>query len=591
MSKSCKRCRPAIYLLVVLQLLLTALTAPALAETVRSVQSGNWSEPATWHNNSVPAFGARVLIDSGHTVVYDLFQQEPIRRLHIRGTLSFSRKANTWLQAGLIILSPVKQIPEKYIGKTIFQQNSGNPFHLPKLEIGTPEKPIPSKIIARITLVHFPDMDPRHAPAILHYQGRIEIHGAAISPAWTPLARLAPRFSSRLKLASAVNWQRGDRVIVTGTAKAESKAGSQTESALLSRVSGTTVRLDQPLIYSHRTGPKQRALAANITRNVIIESPSEASVRGYVTCFANGSAGISNAEFVNLGKAGQQSRHPLQFKMMRKAGRGSYVSHCVFVNSDNRWIVNTGSDYIAIRHNIGYKSAGSGFVWSYGSESCNLVEGNLAIQARSAAVLPNSPLPFDANRGDGFWWANARNVFMNNVVSECDGHAFHFASSSEILLSVLQPDGSYSGNSIIDEQPLLWYAGNEGGSPPAFRRVDLHRQLVQRYTIPEESRSPQQIDRNGPTTIVLYPAPYSSFPADTRNITVRGTCLDEGAVVGIRVNGQQANPIDDSFWNWEVNLLNLTNGPMSIVAMGVDQYGNREINPHVVPIMIGEPIE
>ena len=56
---------------------------------IHSAQSGLWSAPATWEGNQIPRAGARVLIRTGHRVVYDVQTPVAIRAINVAGTLSF----------------------------------------------------------------------------------------------------------------------------------------------------------------------------------------------------------------------------------------------------------------------------------------------------------------------------------------------------------------------------------------------------------------------------------------------------------------------------------------------------------------------
>src|SRR5947207_15277131 len=72
------------------------------AIVVRSARSGDWSSPSTWENNQVPMAGAKVQILAGHTVNYDRSSSDPIRMVHIAGTLSFTRGKDTRIDVWLI---------------------------------------------------------------------------------------------------------------------------------------------------------------------------------------------------------------------------------------------------------------------------------------------------------------------------------------------------------------------------------------------------------------------------------------------------------------------------------------------------------
>src|SRR2546423_6854918 len=86
--------------------LATRLPAWAATETtqsrVRSANSGPWSSPATWQGGKLPAAGASVEVAPGHTVVYDLVADHPLRMVHVLGTLDFSRGRDTRLDVGLL---------------------------------------------------------------------------------------------------------------------------------------------------------------------------------------------------------------------------------------------------------------------------------------------------------------------------------------------------------------------------------------------------------------------------------------------------------------------------------------------------------
>ena len=80
----------------------------ALAATsVSSVKSGTWSSPTTWSGRQVPASGDSVIISQGHTVTYDVLSDTVLAGVTIKGTLSFSRTANTRLKLNdnLMVLS------------------------------------------------------------------------------------------------------------------------------------------------------------------------------------------------------------------------------------------------------------------------------------------------------------------------------------------------------------------------------------------------------------------------------------------------------------------------------------------------------
>src|SRR5262245_1158159 len=87
------------------------LTAPIAAQDakpalIRSAGSGAWSNAKTWEGGKVPPQHARVQIQTGHRVVYDLNKGPVIRSIHVAGTLTFARDRDTQLDVGLIKIQP-----------------------------------------------------------------------------------------------------------------------------------------------------------------------------------------------------------------------------------------------------------------------------------------------------------------------------------------------------------------------------------------------------------------------------------------------------------------------------------------------------
>src|SRR5262245_32115235 len=97
-------------------LVVCGLPLPAQAAgvqfTVRSAQSGKWSDPATWTPKRVPATGDLVQVRPGHRVTYDVASDQAIRMVHVTGTLTFTREHSTRLIVGLIKVQPGEEATE-----------------------------------------------------------------------------------------------------------------------------------------------------------------------------------------------------------------------------------------------------------------------------------------------------------------------------------------------------------------------------------------------------------------------------------------------------------------------------------------------
>jgi len=449
--------------------------APDVRFSVRSARDGKWSDPATWMEKRVPRSGDTVQIRAGHTVTYDALSQEPIRMIHVAGTLAFSRERSTRLDVGLIKIQAGDTATEEGFNCDMHPApaQSDPRAPVPALEIGTPVKPIPANVTATIRLVPFPGTDRETLPAIIDCAGRWDVHGAPMSRTWVKLGASTKAGEVTVTLSEPVTgWRVGDRVIVTGSKQVYSGRGfrpsrggrGQTEERLITRLEGTTLTLDRPLEYEHRGTGETRSEVANLSRNVVIESAEPEGVRGHTMYHRNSTGGISYAEFRHLGKENVLGKYSIHFHLVRDSMRGSGVTGASIWDSANRWITIHGTDYLLVRDCVGYQSVGHGFFLEDGTEEYNVLDRNLAVQAFDGKRLPKQVLPFDANDGAGFWWAAGRNTLTRNVACENDHYGYHFEvaqrSNFDPNLLLSAPDGSREKRDIRTV-PFLRFEDNE----------------------------------------------------------------------------------------------------------------------------------
>ena len=452
------------------ELFLFLSTQQLFSADVKSVKSGNWSDPQVWSGGTIPSGSDNVLVDSSHVVLYDVNSSDAIRLIHIRGKLEFSRTANTNLVVGMIIISTKASVDVNANCSTM--QNAGPLWYeapRPILEVGSMDNPIPVNVTARIQLKYFSDMDQDCAPGIVCYAGRMDFHGAPMNKTWLKLGAAANQESTILTLADPVDWRVGDHVIITGAAMFNSgKPGSyrtnlnpQTEENYIASVSGNTITLTNSLQRSHRGTGTYRCEVGNLTRNVVVESLDPDGVRGH-TMYHHGSRGsISYTEFRHLGKAGRLARYPIHYHVLRATNRGSSVIGASIWDSHNRFVTVHGTDYMVVKDCVGYKSLGHGFFLEDASEVFNLLQNNLSVLAYNTDPLPNQALPYDQNDGAGFWFANGRNAFIGNVAAECDRYGFQLDIQGNITRSVLQPNGAMQNNVHVNRLAFISFKNNE----------------------------------------------------------------------------------------------------------------------------------
>jgi len=444
----------------------------------RTARSGAWSTPDTWEAGKVPDAGARVLIQEAHHVVYDVASDQVIRAICISGTLSFATDKNTRLDVGLIKIQAGNEYSEEGFDCDQHIEEVAPGAVRPALEVGTPDQFVDAAHTAIIRLAYVDGMDKRSCPAIVCCAGRMDLHGAPISRSWCKLGQNVKAGDATIKLAEPVNgWKVGDRVIVTATdIHTHENNQSLTEERFIQSIDGDTVVLNEALKHSHQGDGEFRGEIANLSRNVIIESADPAGVRGH-TMYHRGSAGsLSYTEFRRLGKQGVLGRYSLHFHLVGDTMRGSSVIGNSIWDSGNRWLTIHGTNYLVVRDNVGYKSVGHGYFLEDGTEVFNLLDRNLAVEARHGKRLPEQVLPFDQNEGAGFWWANSLNSFTRNVAANCDQYGFRYeataSSALKLVFPVQQPDGSMR-DVDIRTLPFVRFDGNEAHSSQGLYGINL----------------------------------------------------------------------------------------------------------------------
>jgi hypothetical protein len=445
---------------------------------VTSAKSGAWSAPGTWNTGQVPGAGDRVLIRSGDSVSYDADSHAVIRGIVVSGTLRFAHDRNTRLDVGLIAISAGDSYSEEGFDCEAHIEKVAPGSVQPTLEIGTQDRPIAAGKTALIRLHHVEGMDKESCPAVICCGGRWDAHGQPLERTWLKLGTPAKAGDTSVTLiAVPKGWNVGDRVVFTGTqVHGNAKTESLSEERVLTGIDGAKLSFDQPLLQAHAGDGEYRGEAANLSRNVVIESADPAGVRGHTMYHRHSAGSLSYAEFRHLGKKNVLGRYALHYHLCGDTMRGSSAVGLSIWDSANRFFTIHGTDYLVVRDVVGYKSVGHGFFLEDGTEVYNVLDRNLAILSEAGKKLPKQVLPFDQNEGAGFWWTSSLNTFTRNVAAECDHYGFRFeatpGSGHRLDFSIRQPDGSHK-RVDVRTLPFVRFDDNEVHSSHGLYGVNL----------------------------------------------------------------------------------------------------------------------
>jgi hypothetical protein len=510
--------------------------AHAVAFSVQSVRSGNWSDPSVWQPARVPASGDRVLVSRGTRVVYDVKSPEVVRLVQVVGTLRFARDRDTELNVGVLKVQNSNECSESgfacdFEGVNVAgepQEPRDGTSEKPTLEVGTLREPIPAEHTARIRLHYLDGMDRLDAPALVSCSARMELHGAPMSRTWVKLGADAKEGDASVELADPVTgWRVGDEVIVTASGRKDrgrtfrnNADAVTTEERRIVGMVGSTIQLDKPLAHDHAGSGPFRSEVANLSRNVIVESADPAGVRGHTMYHAFSSGGISYARFAHLGKEGVLGRYAIHYHLVGDTMRGSQVKGAAIVDSHNRWVTIHGTEYLVVRDCVGYQSVGHGFFMEDGTEVYNLLDQNLGVQAYRGRELPDQVLPFDPNDGAAFWWANGRNTLVRNVSCENDEYGYRYDMQHspyfDSTLPVKMPSG---GVESVDVRTIgIWrFEDNEAHSEGFYGVLVAANGNSQPDTSIDGDEMLREIER------VDWTGPDTRHPHVIKNLTIWGT--------------------------------------------------------------------
>lgn len=391
--------------------------ARALSSTAEDVRvaATRWSDPATW-GGTLPLAGATVLIPAGKTVVLDT-NTPPLKGLTVQGTLTAAADVDVGITTDYLI-----------VRGGVLQIGSAKAPHTRRATL----------TLTGSTTADLPGAAGFGAKVLGVMGGTLQLHGDPTPQSWTRLGADVAAGARTITLATAPQWQAGDRIVIATSSTDQ----AHHDVAMVQAVSGSQVTLAQPLRYRHlgavrRVGGVEidvRAEVGRLNRNIVVQGDDASTalkLGGHAMFMAgNGTTlvQLSQVEFRRMGQLNQLGRYPLHFHLMGTNCTGCYVRDSAVTDTVQRGIVLHGTQGVTLAGNVVFNTVGHNIFVEDADTTGNLIEGNLALVNRQPSPLHTEPTLVSQNdrMPANVWFKSGRNVVTNNVAAGSFANGFIF---------------------------------------------------------------------------------------------------------------------------------------------------------------------
>lgn len=268
------------------------------------------------------------------------------------------------------------------------------------------------------------------------------------------------------------DWHEGDTLVLPDSRQVAFtekpiRTFAWTEEVTIESVDGLNVHLTAPTKFWHPGHPKWAGHGphvAHITRDFLVRSENPLGTRWHCVFGDQADVRISGVAFQDLGRTtallaldstrtlddgslhigtNQIGRYACHFHHCYGprenviSGLPQYLfTHNAIVRSRKWPVAIHGSHYGHVLSNVAYRYEGAGYVTEDGSETDNVIRGNIALQATGRAIdddrsgignavgatgAPGSDIAFE---GSAFWYRGPTNIVEDNVAACCPAQGF-----------------------------------------------------------------------------------------------------------------------------------------------------------------------
>jgi len=418
----------------------------------------NWHDPSTWSSSSIPATGESVTLPENSKVIINQAVSEELDLITVPSSseLIFGENAGgaaiTLDVAGMDVQGALRAGSETCVYDTELTITlHGN-------------RPVDLDIYGK---------SPTATPTfkgISVYGGIISMHGKRHFPTWSRLAESVPIGQNYLLLQEQINWEVGQKVLLTTTAVHDSRDWHRNEvltidfvvDSPIPGVVGSAVHFTSSTIYDHIANPGYQAEVGLLSRNIKIQGAADDSeptdpdtggcngnwhfgvnfkpcpwthttgFGGHIIVHAGGKGYMEGVELYRMGQTNVLGRYPFHWHQLGNACSDCYFRANSIHRSFYRCISIHGSHNTTVSENVAYDINGYCYYLEDGVEEDNTISFNLAahihpvsnVVADSGGGQTITPfvqsrdliLPADST-ASGYYITNLHNDIIGNAAS------------------------------------------------------------------------------------------------------------------------------------------------------------------------------
>jgi hypothetical protein len=437
--------------------------AAAQAPTIQAVADGNWSNPATWSGNRVPAADDIVMIASGRTVLLDTATAR-LGGLWVGGRLDLADQNGVLLNSRFVIISGTVQA-------------------------GSETQPVRNRVTIELwgTDVAQAIMGMGTKNLGVMKGGLLKLHGEN-RLAWTKLDASVNAGATKLTLKDdASSWRVGDKLVLVSGSMDPRDAQELTITAVSGKQIDVSPALAKARYAQVQTfGGKtldQRPAIGLLTRNLVVQGAADSDANafgGHIMVMDGGHAQISGIELKRMGQRGLPGRYPIHWHEAKDRS-GNYAIGNSINRSFQRAIVVHSSSNILIDGNVAFDIKNHAYVWAEDGDESNVVmTRNLGALITSPeeqhfAFPINNPFFMNSSQGEArsavFWGRSlTRHVLRDNIsAGALDGFGYFVDLFTPAPDSAVDGSGMTFDGNIAHSTLITLPIGNQINYPEATR--------------------------------------------------------------------------------------------------------------------------